>query len=105
MRYPTDALQRTAPAAKLYPGFSRRRLRLEPEAPEETKIRDLENQIGEARRNGTPVGLLIRERKRTYDSWLERLDRQLNETTAGKDRESIKQERERAIREYKWPDS
>lgn len=106
MQYTTDGLKRTAPVTVLCPGFSRKRsMRLEYGAPEETRIRNLEEQIAEARRKGTPVDSLIEERRRTYESWLERLNRELDKAIAERDRESIKRQRERAIRDYKWPDS
>ena len=80
-------------------------MKLEDVAVEETTIRDLERQIGEARRKGTPVDSLVEERRRTYQSWLERLDREEGTTTAERDLQRIKQQRERALRDYAWPDA
>ena len=45
----------------------RRLIRLEEEAKEETRIRELEVEIGEARRKEQPVDSLLEERKRTYE--------------------------------------
>lgn len=75
-------------------------MQFEYDAPEEGEIRDLERQIGEARRKGEPVEPLLEEKRRTYDSWIARLDRELGEAASKTDQERIKQQRERAQREY-----
>lgn len=106
MQFTTCTIVRTPPAPQFGPGLWRKPpMRLEYGAPEETKIRGLESQIGKARRNGTPVDSLIEERRRTYESWIERLDREMGGELKERDREKIRQQRERAIRDYKWPDA
>lgn len=75
-------------------------MRLEYESPEETKIRELEHQINEAGDKGEPVESLREERRRTYDLWIERLDREINNAKGERDRGRLERQRERAIREY-----
>jgi hypothetical protein len=75
-------------------------MRLEEEAPEETLIRDLENKIDQARGEGASVDSLIEERRRVYEAWIERLDRELEGAKGDRDRERIEKQRERAIRDY-----
>lgn len=77
---------------------------LEPGSKEESQILDLERKIGEARRNGQPVEPLLEERRQVYEAWIARLDRELKDGNAA-DRAWLRQQRERAIRDYKWPDS
>lgn len=89
------------PAATLCRGVSRVRFfRLEPEAKEESKILDLERQIGEARDKGLPVEALIEERRQTYESWIGRLDREIGNARTESDRERLRRQRERAKRDY-----
>lgn len=76
------------------------RLRLEDVHPEETKIREIEQKISEARRNNQPTGALTEERRRTYDTWIDRLDRELkNEKNAAR-KDSIRNQLERARNSY-----
>jgi hypothetical protein len=75
-------------------------MRLEFEAPEESKIRDLERQIDDDRRKGNQVDRLIEERKRIYDSWIDRLDKEIAGATDQPDRDRLERQRERAMREY-----
>jgi hypothetical protein len=79
---------------------SRPSMQFEYDAPEEGKIRDLERQIGEARRKGEPVEELVEEKRRTYDSWIARLDRERGNAADKRDQERIRQQLERAQREY-----
>jgi hypothetical protein len=79
---------------------SRPSMQFEYDAPEEGKIRDIERQIGEARRKGEPVAPLVDEKRRTYDSWIARLDRELGDAADKTHQERIRQQRERAQREY-----
>ena len=78
-------------------------MQLEEVAPEETKITDLEGQIGDARRKGEPVDSLLDVRRRTYESWIARLDRELSDAVDKQDRDQIKRQRERAIKDYGSP--
>ncbi len=73
-------------------------MRLEDEAPEETKIRDLEKRIGDERDKGT-VDSLVKEKRRTYDSWIERLDREIP-GASGDEKVRLQRQRERAVRMY-----
>ena len=75
-------------------------MQLEEVAPEETKIRDLEIQIGEVRRKGESVDALLDERKRTYESWIARLDRELEHAADNSTRDRIKHQRDRARSDY-----
>lgn len=100
MQDPTNSSQ-TAPANLLVAAPLPNTLWFEDVAPEESVIRELEKQIGEARRNGTPVDTLIESRNRTYRSWLERLDQQESDPkTAEWERQKIRRQRERAKRDY-----
>jgi hypothetical protein len=107
MQYTTNGLLApTPPMTSLCPGFSRQPyLRLEDDAPEETRIRELELEIGKARRNRAPVDSLIEQRRLEYESWIKRLDREIDREKTEYRRKIIEQQRERAIRDYKWPDS
>lgn len=58
-------------------------MQLEPEFAEETRIQDLEAEIGEAARNGTSTNSLKRERERIIESWIERVTKEIAEV--GKD--------------------
>ena len=101
MQFPTYGALRTVRATQGCREFTPSpSMQLEDDAPEETKIRDLEGQIGEARRKGEPVESLLDERRRTYDSWIARLDRELGEAADKADQERIKKQRERARRDY-----
>jgi hypothetical protein len=73
-------------------------MRLEDEAPEETKIRELERQIGDES-NKDKVDSLIKEKKQTYDSWIERLDQDIPRAS-GDEKAKLQQQRDRAVREY-----
>jgi hypothetical protein len=96
---PPASLSRICPAS-----FPSRSMRLEDVVPEETIIRELERQISEARRNDTPTDSLIERRRRTYESWIERLDRDIKQPPRGQDPGKLRQQRQRAITHYRWPD-
>jgi predicted RNase H-like nuclease (RuvC/YqgF family) len=72
-------------------------MRLEDEAEEETEIRDLEEQINQARRS---IEDLSKELQRTYKSWIERLNAELEEATDETVRQKIRNQLERARLEY-----
>jgi len=75
--------------------------RLEPESKEESEIINLERKIAEQRRKGLPADSLLHERQRIYDSWIQRLDRELRDPKiTEQDRENLEKQRERAIRDY-----
>jgi hypothetical protein len=73
-------------------------MRLEHEALEESQILDLEKRIGDERDKGT-IDSLVKEKRRTYDSWIERLDREIPRAS-GDEKVRLKRQRERAVREY-----
>jgi hypothetical protein len=75
-------------------------MQLEPDIEEETKIRDLERKIGDARRQNQPVGSLMEERQRTYESWITRLTTELDNAKDKTVREELEQQLERARRDY-----
>jgi len=78
----------------------RRPIRLEKESKEETRICDLEVEIGEARRKGQPVDSLLEERKRTYELWITRLNTELANATDEAARGRIERQRDRARSQY-----
>jgi len=75
-------------------------LRLEKVSEEETKIRDLEQKIGDARRNDQPTDALFEERRRTYDAWISRLDREITNERDKAQQDSLRNQLERARRNY-----
>ena len=75
-------------------------IRMEEEAKEETKIRELEVEISKARNNGKSVDSLLDERRRKYEEWIERLDKELEDATDEATRNEIKRQRERASEQY-----
>jgi len=76
-------------------------LRLEFDSKEEGQIVELERKIGEVRRKGLPVDSLLHERQQIHESWINRLDRELSDTTiTEQNRERLERQRERAIRSY-----
>lgn len=95
----------TAAATRLWQGFSGvPSMRLEDVAPEESKIRDLERRIVDERRKGEPVDSLVDERRRTYDSWIARLDHEIGDPRRDQQvRDRLQRQRERAIRDYGQP--
>jgi hypothetical protein len=94
--------QQRALAARLCPGLvGGRHLRLEYDSVEEGAIRDLERHISEERKKGLPVDALIEKHERTVASWIERLERQSEETTDGRVRKDLERQRERVISEYR----
>lgn len=52
-------------------------LRLEEEAPEETKIRDLDRQIDTIERRGENAEPLLHDRNSQYRMWIARLEREI----------------------------
>src|SRR5262245_12320324 len=104
MRYTIRDVARTAPPLpQLCPsGAQARMLRLEIVIPEEIAILKLERKIADARREGKPVGALIEERQKWYESWLQRIDGELSEPLTEAKRDELTKQRERAVREYKW---
>lgn len=106
MQYAPHEVHQTTNVPRICPAFSpARSMQFEIVVPEETAIRELERQISEARRNGTPTDSLIEQRRRTYESWIERLDHEIQKPPQGSDPGKLRQQRERAITQYKWPDS
>lgn len=106
MQYALHEVHQTTNVPRICPTFSpSRSMQFEDVVPEETAIRELERQISEARHNGTPTDPLIERRRRTYESWIERLDREIRQPPRGSDPGKLRQQRERAITQYKWPDS
>jgi hypothetical protein len=100
MRYTTYERHGTKPpwlSPALSPPFA---MWLEFEAPEETQLRNLEIKISEARRNGEPTEALVEEHRRTYEAWILRVDREIQQLPPGSDRGRLPKQRERAIREY-----
>ena len=78
-------------------------MQLEDEAAEETAIRDLETQIREARGNDELLESLKRQRRQIYDSWIERLNRDIGKADRKGDhktKDSLIRQRERATRDY-----
>ena len=75
-------------------------LKLERVSEEETKIRELEQKIGEARRNDQSIDALVEERRRTYDAWISRLDRELTSEKDKAQQDSLRNQLERARRNY-----
>ena len=101
MQFTTCSAPLTAVATRPFHMFSQGpAMRLEYGPPEESKIRDLENQIGNARRKGDPVDSLVEERRRTYESWIERLGREIAAAKEARERDRLNGQRERAIRDY-----
>ena len=78
----------------------RPRLWLEEVHKEETKIREIEQKIGEARRNEQPTDALADERRRTYDAWISRLDRELKIEKNEARQDSIRKQLERVKSSY-----
>jgi hypothetical protein len=74
-------------------------MRLEKEPPEESKIRELEKRIGEERDKGRTVDSLVEEKRRTYDSWIARLDRE-EPRASGEEKVELRNQRKRAVRFY-----
>ncbi len=93
---------RTSRPPQWYPGiWQKSPMRLEPGSPEEAKILEIESQISKARENGAPVDALIEERNRICHLWIERLDRDISVEQNEEKRGWLRQQRERAIRDYK----
>ncbi len=106
MQYAPHEVHQTTNIPRICPAFSpSRSMQFEDVVPEETAIRELERQISEARRNGTPTDSLIERRRSTYESWIKRLDQEIQQPPRGSDPGKLRQQRERAITHYKWPDS
>jgi hypothetical protein len=99
MRYQTFELSTNR--AQRCPSLSPpRALWLEFEAPEETHLRNVEIKISNARSNGLPVEALVEEHRRIYQSWIDRLDREIRDLPRGSDPEKLTKQRERATRQY-----
>lgn len=75
-------------------------MQFEDEAEEETKIRDLEEKIDQARRTGQSVELLVEERQHTYELWIKRLTDDLENPKEDTDLQTIRNQLERARAEY-----
>ena len=73
-------------------------MRLEDEAPEETEIRDLEKQI-DKEGDKEMVNSLEKEKRRIYDTWIERLDREIP-AASGAEKVRLELQRERAVQMY-----
>jgi hypothetical protein len=73
-------------------------MRLEDVAPEETEIRDLEKRIDKERDKGI-VDSLKRERRKIYDKWIDRLDREIP-AARGAEKVRLERQRERADQMY-----
>jgi hypothetical protein len=78
-------------------------VRLEDVAPEETEILDLEKKIDEARRNGVPCDDPVRKRDAARDSWLHRLDGEIQQTPSESRRDYLKGQLERIRIQYGGP--
>ena len=102
MQITTCIALRSTSATEPWQRFSRvSSLRLEDDAPEETKIRELEKEIVKEHNKDKPVDSLVKERKQTYDKWISRLNREIADASRDqRNRDELKRQRERAIRDY-----
>jgi len=65
---------------------------LEKEEPEETQIRDLEKKISDHQS-------LINEKKKIYDSWIARIDREIGQASKD-DKPTLQRKRDRIVQDY-----
>ena len=75
-------------------------MRLEEEIPEETEIRDLESEIGDAAGRGEPTDPLLQKRERVIRSWIRRVEKEIAGTDGNASNlKSLRNQLERA-KEY-----
>ena len=75
-------------------------LRAEGDSPEEYEIKDFEVKIRKRKNQNISVKELEENLKNTYRSWIDRLDREISETTDPDESDKKVRERSRAVQNY-----
>jgi hypothetical protein len=75
-------------------------LRLEGEYPEETEILEIQVEIGKAPKRSELIEGLIQKHQEIIDLWIERVEKELNDTDSTDEKEELERELDRT-KDYK----